>query len=91
MAIIKKVETFVPSTINNELHYTINNSIRNNLRPVSYLLGLIRLAKSRETAVVIKPSGVKYIVLKRLFVGKVEKFDTAKSSQPNVSDIVSLL
>ena len=42
------------SKVNNELYRKIyNNSIRNNLRPVSSLLGLIRQAQSRETAVVI--------------------------------------
>ena len=37
-----------PSTINNELNHTnYNNSIRDNLQPVSFLLGLIRQAESR--------------------------------------------
>ena len=65
--------------INNELHHTTkNNSIRDNLRPVSSLLGLIRQAHSPETAVEILTSGVKRKVLKRPFVSKVEKIDTAK-------------
>ena len=57
---------------------TKNNSIRDNLRPVSSLLVLIRQAQSQETNE-SSLSRLKYKVLKRPFVGNVEKIDRAKS------------
>ena len=57
------------------LPQTISNSIRDDLRPVSSLLGFIRQAQSQDIAV----ESLSPYALKLPFVGKVRKVDTAKS------------